>query len=325
MTELKEFLAAVYDSFSEAEMQALQHGRQRYLELLEAGAIPEDGAVPVYHAADANVTLEVGLQAEETERGMEIFITDTREGTESGMSFTVELFDLVDVDDFEDLEYEDILGDGNPPGRSVPRRPGKGWNGGDGIRSIESQSVDAVRGIGPQFSTDLEAAGIESIADLVAHSPDELAEIVSEEGAVVSSDRASDWIEQARGMITVLSGGAQPVEFVDDIGPAFGSRLREHGIETLSDLVARSPDDVARRVSTASRSVSPDRTAEWLAEAEDLLAELERVDGELPEHQTDEGVRSGGSDERSDSGGSDAGPRDAEMSEDIETNDDHER
>lgn len=323
MTELSAFLAAVYDSFSEAEMQALQHGRERYLELLEAGAIPEDGAVPVYHAADANVTLDVGLQAEETERGMEIYITESREGSESGMTFTVDLFDLVDIDDFEELEYEDILGDG-APGRSVPRKPGGGWTGGDEIRAIESQSVDAVRGIGPTFSADLEAAGIESIADLVARSPDELAEIVSEEGAVVSPDRAGDWIEQARGMIAVLSGGAQPVEFVDDIGPAFGSRLREDGIETLSDLIARSPDDVARRVSTTARSVSADRTAEWLAEAEDLLAELERVDEEPSDGQSDERVRSGEFDERSDSDGSNAGPRDAEMSDETETNDDHE-
>ncbi|MFC3958628.1 helix-hairpin-helix domain-containing protein [Halovivax cerinus] len=283
MTELTRFLAALYDSFSEAEMQAQEHGRRRYLELLETGAIPKDGAVPVYHAADASVTLDVGLAAEETKHGTEIYITEPTEGDESGLTFTVELFDLVDIDDFENLEYEDVLDDGVPPGRSRPGGPGGGP-----IGDIESQSVDAVRGIGPEFSNDLEAAGVESIADLVVHSPEELAEIVSEEGGVVSPDRASDWIEQARGMIAVLSGGAQPVEFVDDIGPAYGSRLREHGIETLSELVDRSPDEVADLVSTASRSISTDRTGEWLAAAEDLLAELEQTEADVAERSSDE-------------------------------------
>lgn len=316
MTELTRFLAALYDSFSEAEMQALQHGRERYLELVERGAIPEDGVVPVYHAADASVTLDVGLEAEETERGMEIYITESREGNESGMTFTVELFDLVDVDDFENLEYEDVLDDRTPPGRSVPGGPG----GGPGD-AIESQSVDAVRGIGPQFSNDLEAAGVESIADLVAHSPEELAKIVSEEGGVVSPDRASDWIEQARGMISVLSGGAQPVEFVDDIGPAYGSRLREHGVETLSDLVARSPDEVAERVSTASRSVSTDRTVEWLGEAEDLLAELERIEGTPTDRPSDELGRSEPSNGSASTDNVDGKPAERESTDETETND----
>ena len=72
MTELTAFLASVYDSFSEAEMQALQHGRTRLADLLESGAVPENVAVPVYHASEVQVTLDVGLVAEETDDGMEV-------------------------------------------------------------------------------------------------------------------------------------------------------------------------------------------------------------------------------------------------------------
>ncbi|WP_247729112.1 helix-hairpin-helix domain-containing protein [Halovivax limisalsi] len=294
MTELRTFLEALYESFSEAEVQAVEHGRARYLELVERGAIPPDGSVPVYHASDVSVSLDVGLEAEPTEDGVELYVTESDSDDETGLSLSVELFDLVDADDFPDLEYEEIV-DGPFPGR-----PG----GGDGLP--ESQSVDAVRGIGPQFSADLEAAGIESIADLVAHSPEQLAEVVSAEGAVVSADRTRDWIEQARGMITVLSGGAQPVEFVDDIGPTFGSRLREHGVETLSDLVERSPDELAELVSTGSRGVSTERAAEWLDEADSLLAELESAgestDGTRP---TDEPTRESNDTDETDTSGDD--------------------
>ncbi|AGB16596.1 hypothetical protein Halru_2002 [Halovivax ruber XH-70] len=290
MTELKTFLTALYDSFSEAELQALQHGRERYLKLVENGAIPNDGAVPVYHAANADVTLDVGLDAEETERGMEIYITDSRDGDESGLTFTVDLFDLVDIDDFDELDYEDILGAGTRPGRSVPRKPGDDVAAGDEFRDASGLSVDAVHGIGTQFSNDLADAGVETIVDLVAHTPEELATIVSSEGATVSPGRANDWIEQARGMITVLSGG-QPIEFVDDIGPTIGGRLREHGIETLEQLVETDPAEIAESVSTDSRSVSPDRTARWLEEADALLAELESAENaaadDRPSAETD--------------------------------------
>lgn len=275
MTELRTFLEALYESFADAEVQALEHGRARYLELVERGAIPPDGSVPVYHAADVSVSLDVGLEAEPTKDGMELYVTESSPEDETGMSISVELFDLIDADDFPDLEYEDIV-DGPLPG---------GPGGGDGLP--ESQSVDAVRGIGPQFSNDLEAAGIESIADLVAHSPEQLAKVVSADGAVVSADRTRDWIEQARGMIAVLSGGAQPVEFVDDIGPTFGSRLREHDVETLSDLVDRSPDELAEMVATESRGISTERAAEWLEEADSLLDELKSAGESTDANESD--------------------------------------
>ncbi|MFC6989816.1 hypothetical protein ACFQJD_15930 [Haloplanus sp. GCM10025708] len=72
--------------------------------------------------------------------------------------------------------------------------------------------------------------------------------------------------------------GELPVELVDGIGPTFGSRLRENGIEELSQLVERSPDELAEITSTERVSVSPERTATWLEEANERLRALERRD-----------------------------------------------
>ena len=52
MTELTAFLASLYDSFSEAEMQALQHGHQRLAELLDSGTVPDDTLVDVETAVE---------------------------------------------------------------------------------------------------------------------------------------------------------------------------------------------------------------------------------------------------------------------------------
>lgn len=57
----------------------------------------------------------------------------------------------------------------------------------------ESPSVDAIDGIGPVFAERLTAAGIATVADLSATSPDRVAEAAS-----VSTARARTWIELAQ-------------------------------------------------------------------------------------------------------------------------------
>ncbi len=114
MTELKAFLTAFYDSLSEAELQALEHGQRRLAGLLESGRAPPDVSVPVYHATDMELTLDVGLEARRTEEGLEMHVTEARPENGTSVSFTVELYDLLERGDIADLEYDDILpGDGD--------------------------------------------------------------------------------------------------------------------------------------------------------------------------------------------------------------------
>jgi hypothetical protein len=61
--------------------------------------------------------------------------------------------------------------------------------------------------------------------------------------------------------------GALPVEAVKDVGPTFGGRLREAGIDTVEDLASASVD---RAASAADASVT--RAAHWLDHARRLAA-----------------------------------------------------
>jgi hypothetical protein len=301
MTELTAFLAALYDAFSEAEMQALQHGRTRLADLLESGAVPENVAVPVYHASEVQVTLDVGLVAEETDDGMEVVVTDADDADASELSFDVELVELLEKGD---LDYGDAppgpdRSDGGTRAGSTPqnddpatespdgRDPGESDRGADGgaaasadRSTIADESIDVIDGIDPEHREALKAIGIERVTDLVDRSPYALADAVGSEGTEVSPRRAADWLDEARGLIAILSEreGDLPVELVDGIGPVFGNRLREAGVAELSTLVERSPEEVAALVTSESVTVSPQRTARWIEEATTKLRALEQIE-----------------------------------------------
>ncbi len=58
-----------------------------------------------------------------------------------------------------------------------------------------STDIDAVDGIGSVFASRLQAAGLKTVSDLAAASPDTVAEAAS-----VSAARARAWIEQAQSL-----------------------------------------------------------------------------------------------------------------------------
>jgi predicted flap endonuclease-1-like 5' DNA nuclease len=60
-------------------------------------------------------------------------------------------------------------------------------------------------------------------------------------------------------------GGEEPVENVSGIGPAYASRLNDAGVETVADLLAADPDDLADRI-----DVSAKRIGRWQDAAEDV-------------------------------------------------------
>lgn len=282
MTELTAFLASLYDSFSEAEMQALQHGHRRLAELLESGTVPDDVAVPVYHASEVEVTLDVGLVAEETKHGTEVFVTDVDEADASQLTFTVDLFELLEREDLDDLDGI-LPTDDDKPSKARERAV-------EDASTVANESIDAVEDIDPEHRAALEAAGVERLTDLVDRSPTELSAAVEREGVEVSPETTATWLDEARGLIALLSEGdeALPVELVDGIGPVFGTRLRDAGITALSTLVERSPEEIAEAATSESVSVSSERAGRWIDEASTKLRALEDVEAIRSGSEADE-------------------------------------
>lgn len=292
MTELTAFLASIYDAFSEAEMQALQHGQARLAELLESGTVPDDVSVPVYHASEVTVNLDVGLVAEETEDGMEVFVTSRDQENASELNFGVELFELLEKEDLEDIDYDSIFpgSDGGfPTGAPTEEEERRREKEEEERRREKKQHrnvrgevppIDVIDDIDPRYRARLRDAGIERLPQLLDRSPEELADTLAEADAEVSREQAADWLSEARGLASLLADrdADLPVELVDGIGPTFGSRLREAGLGDLSDLAAASPEEIAELASTDAVTVSADRAAEWLERAASHLQAVESDD-----------------------------------------------
>ena len=99
MTELRHFLASLYDAVSEAEMQALVNGRQRLRRMVESGDFPDDLSLPVYHATDLSVTLDVGLEARETKRGIQLYVTEPSADDQTELGLDLEVYDFLQAGD----------------------------------------------------------------------------------------------------------------------------------------------------------------------------------------------------------------------------------
>lgn len=265
MTEFRAFLASLYDALSDAEVEAAVHGRERLSSLLEEDAIPADASVPVYHASDVEVTLNVRLEAEHRKEGLEVLMKDAPADDPSTVTMTLDVFDLVDRYDLDEPEGEG--GEGGPGPLEPP------------LEDPRDLPVDRVHGIGDAYRDRLTSQGVRTLGQLVELSADELAEMVSGERIDIPPERTTRWIEEAQGLMAVLDAveGEQPVELVDGIGSTFGRRLREHGIEHLSDLVQHDPEEVASLVSTEEVTISPQQAAGWLEQAEVVLRSVERV------------------------------------------------
>lgn len=266
MTALRAFLTALYDDVSAAEMTALEHGQIRLAELLRAGAIPQDVALPVYHASAVEVTLDVRLEAEASDDGLQLIVGEPAPEEASMLRLTLDLFEVVDGNDLEELDLDDVLDEWVDGPTADPR----------------GRPVTDVHGIGPTYATRLYTQGIETLDDLVELSPEAVADAVSGERIDVATATVEEWLEAARGLLAVLPEGEaeRPVELVDGIGPTFGRRLREHDVVTLTDLVQRSPEEIADLISTEELTISPQQAAGWLEQAELVL------EGEEPEQPT---------------------------------------
>ena len=66
------------------------------------------------------------------------------------------------------------------------------------------------------------------------------------------------------GADAATDGSTEPVETITGIGPAYGGRLAEYGIETVGELAAADAADVAEGI-----DVSESRASDWIERAND--------------------------------------------------------
>lgn len=234
MTDLTSFLGSLYASVTEAELQSRRHGEARFAELLAAGELSEDDALPVYHASDVAVTLDVCLTAEETEAGPEMHVTDDCDD-DTSLSLTIDLLDLVDR---TDLPAGD---DGSVPPVDQP-----------------DDDVD-----GPPADDPVEDG------DVPGEDGDETPDEPDDDADPDSDEKPDDDPDETRG---TGDDGKYPVELVDGIGPKRAHRLREAGVQWVEQLAELSAAEIAESVSQDGETVSVEEARQWLIRATHLLA-----------------------------------------------------
>jgi predicted flap endonuclease-1-like 5' DNA nuclease len=119
-----------------------------------------------------------------------------------------------------------------------------------------------IEGIGPKVASALRAAGITTFAQIAAMTPEQLEQIVREQGVRLVGSTAT-WPEQARlaaaGDLTALQsqqarikGGGTEVEddltLIEGIGPKSAAALREAGITTFAQVAAMTPEQLEQIV-----------------------------------------------------------------------------
>jgi hypothetical protein len=160
----------------------------------------------------------------------------------------------------------DVPDPGGPPGdRSHAPRPG--WILAAAalaaifsalvLRGMEAGTISSttprLEEIGDPAARALGASGYD-VFDLAAADPGEVAAI-----AAIGPDRAAGWIEWAR--LVTLRG----------IGAENAARLREAGVESLEELAAVSPEELAVRLSVRGAWVSSARVRVWVRAARTAL------------------------------------------------------
>lgn len=108
------------------------------------------------------------------------------------------------------------------------------------------------------------AASTESLVDEEHTDDPTRAAEPAEAGVTDDGDSEADVEPDVDTAEDVDEGSTESVSTVKGIGPAYASRLEDAGVQTVADLAAVDPEDLAERV-----DLSPKRVGRWVDRAED--------------------------------------------------------
>ena len=122
----------------------------------------------------------------------------------------------------------------------------------DAERETETEPETDEGGVDEPVATETDAsASTESLVD-EEHTEDPTRAAEPAEAASASEEEAPETVE------------GEPVTVLKGIGPAYADRLEDAGIETVADLAAADPEDLAERVDLSAK-----RVGRWVDAAQD--------------------------------------------------------
>ncbi|MEZ4734844.1 MAG: DUF4332 domain-containing protein [Caldilineaceae bacterium] len=157
---------------------------------------------------------------------------------------------------------------------------------------IIQERLEQIKGIGRVFAQRLNAAGISTLADLAAQTPERLQEIIGTSRAATMVQPA-DWIQQARHLLhaeeampAVRTADAPPdrveeattsrlsdrLEAIRGITPAIAARLNQADILTYVDLAGQTTDRL-QELFDAEGQLPESTLAEWIITARTLATQ----------------------------------------------------
>lgn len=131
--------------------------------------------------------------------------------------------------------------------------------------AVEEPAAESERGVDEPVATETDAAAsTESLAD-EEHTDDPTSAAEPAEAGVTDDGQAEADVEDDvdTGPDTE-AGSTESVSTVKGIGPAYANRLEDAGVQTVADLAAVEPEELAERV-----DLSPKRVGRWVDRAND--------------------------------------------------------
>lgn len=129
------------------------------------------------------------------------------------------------------------------------------------LRGSRRDPLIDINGIGPVYEKRLNAAGVQTFAELAALTPERVRAIIKPENwQLIEPDK---WIEEAR--LRLRQANPDPLIDINGIGPVYQKKLFDAGIYTFEQLSDMTPDQIAAIIQPEEwQNVDFDR---WIAEA----------------------------------------------------------
>lgn len=141
------------------------------------------------------------------------------------------------------------------------------------LRGSRRDPLIDINGIGPVYEKRLNAAGVQTFAELAALTPERIRSIIKPESWQLFEPEK--WIEEAR--LRLRQAHPDPLIDINGIGPVYQKKLFDAGIYTFEQIASMTPDQIAAIIQPEEwQHVDFNR---WIAEAAQFASRQQMKEG----------------------------------------------